>query len=423
MKRKWIETCQTLLITQMNHWIIITAVMTVLGLFKEERTHLLLWFVFGIVPIMLFFVRESIRNFFLFFAIHMVLPVAAVYLTGLLLSEDIVLRIILIALTVIYVIWSIVIRLKSKKNSENLIPPLVAICAMGILTLIENLQCKRGWEWYYLLMAILYLSGYFINFFMNNYLRFLSVNESSAAVMPEQEIFSSGMKQTVLFTIAGVLVLFLTANVKWVSYVLSWVGNVLLVVLRAFFSLFSKEESEEVPVFVMQEQVAPDMSGLAEGGKSGLLWLILEKIIMTLVAVGIVALIVFAVVMFFRFLWNHFHEARKGEEQKIQKGRDLHEVCGIEKNAKETSTVWLPFLNNRDKVRKIYRKQILKNKNSIVGNHNMEDLERMTAKECCDKMPIEKDFADILKKIYEKARYSPNDITSEDVKSMKTAGK
>ena len=36
---------------------------------------------------------------------------------------------------------------------------------------------------------------------------------------------------------------------------------------------------------------------------------------------------------------------------------------------------------------------------------------------------VEKDFADMLKKIYEKARYSPNDITSEDVKSMKTAGK
>ena len=97
--------------------------------------------------------------------------------------------------------------------------------------------------------------------------------------------------------------------------------------------------------------------------------------------------------------------------------KDIRESCAIESTKKE-STSRFGFLNNRQKIRKIYRTQIIKNKNNIIGDHNPEILERMTAKECCDILS-----ADRLQLIYEKARYSNAEITSADVKAVKTAGR
>jgi len=273
-------------------------------------------------------------------------------------------------------------------------------------------------------LAILYLGAYFISYFLGNYLRFLVVNESSVAVMPEKEILSSGMKQTALFTAGGLCILLLTANIQWAAYLFSLVGKVLLAILKWLVSLLSKEETEEVEELVMtSNQGMSDMGGLGEAGDPALIWVILEKILMFLVTVGVAVVFVVVIVMICRYIWKQFHNVKVVEQEKLQKGRDVREVCGIERNTRESAVIWSPFLNNRERVRKVYRKQILKNKFHIIGNHNVEDLKCMTAKECCDKISEESGSANCLKKIYEKARYSSYEVTSEDVKNMKAAVK
>ena len=104
---------------------------------------------------------------------------------------------------------------------------------------------------------------------------------------------------------------------------------------------------------------------------------------------------------------------KNDENEELQTGIDIRETCVIEKNKKEAAD-WFAFLKPREKVRKIYRKQVLKHKKDIIGENSSENLAYMTAEECCDKLSLED-----LKLIYEKARYSAEEISAEDVKRIK----
>ena len=130
--------------------------------------------------------------------------------------------------------------------------------------------------------------------------------------------------------------------------------------------------------------------------------------------------VILGIVMGIRYLWKHFHMTSLKEEKKLQTGIDIRETCTIEKNKKETNR-WFSLLNPQEKIRKIYRKQVLKHKSQIIGDYNPENLEHMTAKECCNKMISDNKFSpDNLKMVYEKARYSAEEITPEDLKLVKT---
>lgn len=408
MIRKFIETMQDLLIILMNHLALIGFAMTVMGLFGQEQHYIWLWGILVAVPMVLYYVRVKIKNFLLFFALHLILPVIALMVPVWILP-----KIILLVIVLIYVVWSVYIRLRSKTMGEGVLKPLLVISVLGALTLVENLNNKMSWEWIYIALAMVYLAGYFIYNFINQYLRFLTVNESSAANIPEREIFSSGMKQTFLFMLGSVVVLFLTANVGWLAYIMSWLGRGLLAVIRFLVSGISGEEPEEIEPSVM-ESAPQDMGGMfAEEEKTALIWIILEKFLMIAIGVFFIGLVVFGIVMGFRYLWKYFHAGSKEENEELQTGIDIRETCTIEKNKKEASD-WFAFLKPREKVRKIYRKHVLKHKKEIVGDDSPENLGYMTAGECCDKISSED-----LKLIYEKARYSPEEISSEDVRRIK----
>ena len=329
MIRKFIETMQDLLIILMNHLALIGFAMTVMGLFGQEQHYIWLWGILVAVPMVLYYVRVKIKNFLLFFALHLILPVIALMVPVWILP-----KIILLVIVLIYVVWSVYIRLRSKTMGEGVLKPLLVISVLGALTLVENLNNKMSWEWIYIALAMVYLAGYFIYNFINQYLRFLTVNESSAANIPEREIFSSGMKQTFLFMLGSVVVLFLTANVGWLAYIMSWLGRGLLAVIRFLVSGISGEEPEEIEPSVM-ESAPQDMGGMfAEEEKTALIWIILEKFLMIAIGVFFIGLVVFGIVMGFRYLWKYFHAGFKKEDEVLQSGIDIRETCIIEKKQK-----------------------------------------------------------------------------------------
>jgi len=418
MRYKLIEEGQTMLVIILNHLPVIGLGMTGMGLFHQTNHYLWLWSIMLVVPVVLYLARLKMRNFFLFFASHLAAVVVVFFIpTGLLP------KLIMLTMTVMYVVWSISIRLKSKKMGGEILLPLFVIGVLVAMTLVENLYSKMGWELVYIGLAIIYIAGYFIYCFIKQYLHFLTVNESSAANIPEREIFASGMRQTTLFMAGSIAVLLLTANISWVSYVMSWLGKGLFAVLRFLFSGISIEETEELEPLVQQSMPEVDMSMLEEARDPAFFWVILEKIALTGTVVLLLGSVVIGIVMFFRYLWMNFRDRTKGESEVLQTGIDIREACAIAKNKNEVSN-WFVFLNPREKVRKIYRKQVLKHKAEIIGAYNSENLEHMTARECCEKMSHDDRISVAnLKLIYEKARYSAEEITTEDIKRIKVSGR
>lgn len=311
-----------------------------------------------------------------------------------------------------YVIWSVKIKLTSKTGEEGLLPIGFFIVLLGIMAMTETFYSKKGWELFYVIIALIYLAGYFVYNFMIQYLHFMKTNEGSAANIPEQEIFYSGMKQTLVFTFAGTLIMFFTANLGWFSQIMSIIGDWILNLLRALFSGFHYEVVEEGEKMAM-EQVMQSLDGIGEVQGPSIFLLILEKMV-TIIAVVVVAAVTVAVVIgIYKFLRGHFQLVEKKEKKKLQSNQDIREKCDAKASKKE-KTSWFTFLSNREKIRKLYRKRVLQGKAAIIGDIDQIHLECMTAKECCDKLGAEN-----LKKMYEKARYSEEEISNLDVRKAK----
>ncbi len=411
MKRKWIETGQNLLIILINHLLLVSFSVTVIGMFMPDGHKVWLWSSLLIIPLIFYWMRIKIRNFPLFFALHLCVPVGMLFL-----PVHILTKILMVFTGVVYVIWSIRIRMKERGHGEGVVGPVSMIGALGVMLLIETSYSQKGWEGIYIAMAIIYAAGYYMYIFTSRYLNFLIVNESSAANIPEAEIFNNGFRQSFMYVAGVVTFLVLTANMEWLSYILSRIGKIVLKLLVYLF-FRGRGAQEEIPVEMPVEQMEQGMGMLPPGSGPALIWVILEKFIMIGVPLFLMGLTLFGIVKGVQYLWKRFHKTSKEDEKKINSEIDIRETCTIEKTKKEGNN-WFSFFNNREKIRKIYRKQVLKNKTAIVGTLSAEDLEYMTAKECCDKFAAEQ-----LKEMYEKARYSAEEITSYDVRAAKSGGR
>ncbi len=413
MKRKWIETGQNLLIILLNHLVIISFGVTAMGMLKQDTHKVWLWSILLIIPLLFYWAKLKISNFFLFYALHLAVPIGIIFL-----PIDIVAKFLMIGISFVYFVWSVKMGIIRQGHGEGVVRPVFMAVTLGVMVLIETFFNQKGWEVIYITMAIIYAAGYCMYLFISRYLRFLIVNESSVAYIPEEEIFNKGFCQSFMYIAGVVTLLVLTAKMDLFSYIDSWIISGLRSMFRKIFSFlfFKDDKTEELDVIKPAEQ---DMEMLfdAGAGDPALFWEVLEKIAKIGVVLFIVGLVVFGIVKGFQYLWKEFYKDSSNDEKKTSSSIDIRETCTIEKTKKEGSN-WFSFLNNREKIRKIYRKQVLKNKTAIIGDLDAEDLKYMTAKECCDKFAAEQ-----LKKMYEKARYSAEEIVSSDVREAKSGGR
>jgi len=400
-----------LLVTQMNHCLFVAIAITVMGLCGMDSAAIPVWLVLGVVPVLLYIIRKKVHKFFLFFGLHLILPVAAAFW-----PLHLLVKLLALAMVVIYLIISVRIRLiEDMPAEEENYSPYVVIGGIGGLAIIQNKFAFPEWEKYYFYLVFFYLTCYFIQFFVERYLTFLQVNDTSAGNIPKNAIFHSGLRQTVICT-AGALCLFvLTANIEWLSYTLSVLGKGLLTVIRFLLSFVKHEAQEEIVETAQQSQGGGGGMGFMEPGETWLFWEVLERTFMVALGVALVVLIVKTIKRVSRFLWDAFHKDRREHAEAVTDGIDVREFCEIDKNTEKNRT-WTLFLDNGEKIRKIYYKRILKGKTEILGGLSDEELNYRTAKECCDVLLAEK-----LQQLYEKARYSKADVTKEDVKAAKAA--
>lgn len=405
----------------MNHLILTVLAICIIGLFKVNSPNLLLWTAMFIFPAGYYFVRGRVKKLIPFLLIHVATPLAV-----LLAPVGWLLRAVMIVMAIIYSIVSARIRYREEPADDAFLPPLGTGIFIGVVTLLENLYSKRGWEQYYLIIAILYFGLYFIEYFLGQYLFFRTVNKSSTGVIPEKAIFSAGAKQTLLFSAGSMAILFLAANIGWVSCVWSWIWRGLQPVLRFLVSLLPKGDATEST----QGTEAPGEGGsgmpnLGDDKGNDLLhfiWTILEKILIAAVIVGAVVLAAILVIRICRFLRNRFYRSRKEQVILLEGGVDIRESCDIEKEERAVST-WLGLLTPREKIRSIFKKQVWRNKEKIVGMRSPETLGYLTAKECTEKISEEQAASEELTKLYEQARYGRENVGNEEVKRAKAAAR
>jgi hypothetical protein len=157
------------------------------------------------------------------------------------------------------------------------------------------------------------------------------------------------------------------------------------------------------------------------GGGANMSEVIPEQTLETIRNVIIVITIMAIVIGFILFLYFVYYvikgrdKALIGKKQRdlLPENEDIREYCGIEKKSQRRTGGFF-FRNNREKIRRLYQKKVLKRKAEIIQDQEQNKLKYFTARECCDRLAEEQ-----LKAVYEKARYSEETITSEDVRLAK----
>ncbi len=407
MKREWIEQMQDHLVILMNHAEVMVIAITIMGLFGKQDPQVVLWSCLAFLPIFLYWIRKKVENRVLFYCVHFVLFTGIIYFPAEQLTKAL-----FAAIVFFYLFWSVRLKMLSKTGKEGLLPVPFFVILTGILALLNGTQGNKEWEIYYLLIALGYLTGYFFEFFMERYLQFVTMNEESAANIPEKSIFCAGIAQTTVFSAGGLLVFISMANLDWFSKIMAKVGEWFLNLLRAVFAGIEFYVEEE-PQKALPEDIAQSPGGFHGDLIPKFVLVLLEKLVTVLAYIVILAVIFGAVWFLYRFLKDHFVIFQKKNARKLAENNDIREACetGQTHNKHRRTAFWS---DSREKIRKIYRRQILKEKTVLIGEADPKQLEYLTAKECCERLHVES-----LKSVYEKARYSAEEVTKEDIRTVK----
>ena len=408
MRKSRIELARELITTQMNHWFYITIAITALGLFNSNEPHVLLCAVLGLLPVYGYFLREKM-NVFPLFLLCSVTPALISFVIPI---SDITVKALLIVFSIFYSVYSIYLRTRTEDGWDTPISPAVSFCVMGGLFILLDSQRDVEWDRYYILAILIYFACFLIYYFMVHFLTFITVNDSSATNIPEKAIFETGLKQTILFTLAVIAFLGLVGNVDWLAAMLSAIKRAIVAFISKYLQ-FTPEQAEA------PEHWMPPLESVGNGffdspGEPAFIWVILQYVAIVVVLLGILVAVIYGLYKGYGVLLSGFKRVRRGEEQKLVENEDIHEQVEIVRKERGKSRNIFEAFSVTERIRKAYRKRVEKERYTLVEDGDLQSLSYFTAKECCEQLG-----APGLKMAYEKARYSNANCTNEDLKATK----
>lgn len=403
MKSKLIIISRDILTVILNHFLFFTAPVMFFGMFQLKNAHIPVFIALIIIPLYFLLLRYVVKNTVLLLILH--LPV--VFLAANISSNGLV-NVMSVIISICYIILSVFAVFKLRRRQDLVFPPIMIIALIFGFSIVDILIAKYHSQSFYLFSALVYIPIYLIYSYIDNYIEFVSINESSASNIPKKRIFNSGMKQNIFFTVFTTIVLFLLSTFDFLAKFVLSLGEKLFLALRKI--LLSLNISGLKPVdggTGFNDAEPPKMVGKEMDS----FWFDLLGVFINVVG------IIFAIALFFVIIKGFgslFKNAKiKNTNSIVFKDElDIYEKCEIDSIKKERLKRSV-FTDKRGKIRKAYKKKILKGKQKIIGGEDKLKLQYLTAKECCDKLS-----EPVLKELYEKAKYSNKEITSEDVKLL-----
>lgn len=412
MKQKYLGIAEECLAIVANHCVLVAAFLTLVGCFGQTDAHIGLWIVAVALPLFFYFLRRKLANFLLFFLLHIIWPFVAILITG----NNLTFCAMYTVLVGVHAVMSIKNKVKDHDKKMEAPSALLAVVVFSVGMLMQSIWGMKSWTNYYMILVFVYFACYYVYLYLNQYARFMLFNKNSTANIPEKEIFTSGFTQTVVYTAGGLGILFLTSNVEWMSYIAGIIGNALLKFIRFLIENVHFSGGDDHGVLGEDDMYKAGEQLKREPVEANEMF---EGVLLAVIKVFIVILIIlfiFVLIKAFRDMWENYTINKVSEEMMSAKN-EVREKLSIEKDGKEErkGRNLFGFMDNKEKVRKYYKKRVAKEKLAIVGDLDAENLQYLTSKECCDKISARN-----LQNVYDRVRYSEDEITADDVKKAKS---
>lgn len=430
MKQSKVRIFQELLTTQINFLIFYPFALTIVTMFRNliptEKPSFPVWVIGGLIPFCLYFVRQKVHHFLPLVLLHGAGVGVYIVLSQFLSAEGSPINKVFFMLVGIgFVIYSIYLRLMTDDFIDSTVAMPFAVGFVAVAIFAQHYLGNREWDSYYKIPLIIVLAFYFLNYYLREYNNFLVVNASSTGILPEKEIFHTGMRLTILYTLIGTVVLICTAQYSWLQNILTILKDFISTILRFIFSLFPEKEPEEI-ILTKTESVQGHGMELPEAGEPALFWKIFEVVAVIALLVGLLLIIYFSLRKFAAFVTKMMQKRGIAPKNNAAyEAFDVREKCEIKKKKSHRNSPLeiLVFLDAKEKIRRIYKKRAsgfkpnpLMEKSQGTKEFSQERLNFYTVREM-ETLMDSGEFATI----YEKARYSDEPCTPKDVKLMKEA--
>ncbi|MDE7252187.1 MAG: DUF4129 domain-containing protein [Acetatifactor sp.] len=408
MRRTKIILLRELLVTQMNFWALFPVMLTLFilsGVMQGNVVPVLIWcLMLSLLPFALYFLRQYVMSPGIFMTLH----IGIIVFLHLVLAGSGMIRFASVGMGIVFIVNSIYLRLRFDKDEDKAMPPIGAVLIAGVCFFLLQNQGLLQWKGLICFLLILVLCLYFLIYYIEKYMNFLSVNEGSAGHIPEKEIFRSGMKLALGYTVLGALILFLTADITWLNGITDLLKKVLIAFVSIVIYLFM---SMGKPMELQYQQSGQGGGPLFPNDSSESFWLWDALTVIALLAIGVGITIaaykgIRSAIHYLHGNWEHkFQETQTAQLSDDNDRRERLQTDGIRKKRGRL----LPrFLSINERVRRLYQKQALR-----LGTE-ADQLRRMTARECAGRLQMP-----VLGETYEKARYSGQECTTAELRRMK----
>ncbi|MCM1154871.1 MAG: hypothetical protein NC392_05855 [Roseburia sp.] len=413
MKQEKIIAGADILATQMNHWTLFSIAVTTAVLFGKKEPPLALWAACALLPAFFFFIRRYTNRFPLMAGSHL-LCLLLLFAAPV---PDLAVKIPLCLYGAGLAIYSFSLRIRTEERLDNAISPPVAIGTAALSLFLLHYEKYTEADFYFAGVVIFYFICYYIRCYLNSYLYFLTVNAGSTGYIPRREIFLSGIRLSTAFTLFGMAAVLLISDWNWPARLYGALKQGFLWLREhgffAFIASLFRRETEQPPEQMTAIPSASPAGMVMEFGEPGLFWKILEKVIGILIPVLLLLLFGLFLLRFIKMIYERFRENRLfAPASATDSGRDIHERYEVKKEKKNQKR-FLAFLNPTERIRRIYRQRIWARRESLMHNEASRPLGAYTARECGRLLAEEP-----LSRIYEKARYSGEECTREDLKKI-----
>lgn len=411
MKSHILEIIEDLLATILNFFFWLSLIVFVEELISYESPvfyKILVLF----VALSLYFVRRYLNKFIFNTLAHIVILLGSLFLLNIPVENRVLFTLVLVTV----VIKSFAEKQKKEEPGENVISP-IAVC----LTMIGELVVLRAANFKGLSpllskMALIYIGIYLIYMYLKRLLWFDFINKKVVKDVPIKESLKTAGPMVAGLSVFYVFTALLCMNQNFIDGVSVFLGNLIRSFFRWLFSLLTFT----APVESYEEETHNEIVQIGEGfgelfpeEAPSQIAVFLETVMIYAAVILIISVVLFGIIYGIHYLYSHFKKANLQNEIVIDS--DVTEIREKIKNVKiRNSRDKIFFLSNSEKIRKYYYK-------AATATKTDKNPKLFTAREFAKTFDNDGyEDAYKLSLLYEKARYSEDTCTKEDVKLAKS---
>lgn len=367
-------------------------------------------------PVISYLISRYLKHLWSFLALHVLMMAAYAFTT----RNPFILTFYMIFLILLLII-ALSKRLQEEKFTKTNTSPylLSTLAAMYFTNNYLGITALNGML---LLLVIVFILLYFFNMYLINFESFFK-KHSTMSDIPIKQIKNTNQLLILSFGCFCVIIMVFFTRLP-LKGLLSATGSILLAILKFIFSLFPDSNKEIPPNENHNPEQTPPPLGLSDNGTPSLILQYIENILLGLFTVAIIAaaigLLLYGLYRIYQLYYGKKYNELKDItefispfDKKERMKRRPRTIPGIRS---------LPVFtrSNKDKIRKLFYKAVLlrQNKDTLGNNLTPLQLSEYVLTGQIDKAEKKKEVVQ-LALYYEKARYSREDCSKEEVIQVK----